>query len=112
GTLVGNQSAQVFIFVPYTSCPTSADLNFIGEGSNTATVPWSCSTPTLYTSPDSINVPASPACSYSAGSSGGWTCKVTLSLEERGAPPVNWDTDGSEGIQYTPSSGTLAGNQQ
>src|SRR5205085_8431044 len=114
GTLAGTQTTPVTIFVPYTSCPTSANLIFTGQGSNVVTVSWSCHSATLNASPGSFSTP-NPDCNYSAGSSGGWTCGVTLSLGEPGSPPLSWNTTGGIGgsaIQYTPSSGTLAGSQQ
>ncbi len=102
GTLSSpGQTTPVTVFVSAkTVCPTQIDLAFQGPA-NIVHVTWSCASPTLSVTPNSLN----PGNCASSGN--GHSCTVTLSDDQGGA---SWSaSSGSikDGVTFSPQSGTV-----
>jgi len=86
GTLNPGQSISVGIIVGtsgHSTCQqggVNGSLIFTGT-TNTVTVPWSCTLPTLSASPTSVN--GDTDCTHTTG--GSWSCSVTLTQQSPGA---------------------------
>jgi hypothetical protein len=98
GVLAPGAQTQVMVLVGATTvCPASAMLVFSGPA-NTASVPWSCGTPTLSVSPTTLDL------STCTSTPNGEQCSITVSDDVGGA---NWTANGNSNVGFSPTSGTV-----